>query len=69
MPEDTNPIAIDIPSAAKAAGICRAQLYVELRSGRLKARKCGRRTLIEIDEIKRWLRSLPTAYPERGAGR
>lgn len=67
-PMNPEPLALDIREAAKAAGICRAQIYIELRSGRLQARKCGRRTLIEVEEIHRWLRSLPTAYPEREAG-
>lgn len=38
----------------------RATAYREIRSGRLKAQKCGRRTTISADEARRWHCSLPS---------
>ena len=35
--------------------------YAELKAGRLKARKAGRRTLILREEAERWANALPEA--------
>jgi hypothetical protein len=40
--------------------ISRAQVYIELREGRLNARKVGSATLITIEDEDAWLRALPT---------
>ena len=53
-------LALTIPEAAKAAGIGRSSLYEEIAKGRLQARKMGRRTIILIDELNRWLSTLPS---------
>ncbi len=37
----------------------RTTAYQEIKSGRLRARKCGRRTKITEDDAEDWLRSLP----------
>jgi hypothetical protein len=34
-------------------------LYAEIKAGRLKARKMGRRTLILREDAERWAKSLP----------
>ena len=39
--------------------ISRAQVYVELREGRLNARKVGSATLITIEDETAWLAALP----------
>jgi excisionase family DNA binding protein len=57
---------LSVDEAAKAAGIGRTKMFEEIRKNRITARKCGRRTLIEADELDAWLRSLPTAG--KGAG-
>lgn len=49
-------------AAAKAVGISRAALYIELKAGRIVGRKYGRRTLFERAEIERFIRSLPTTH-------
>jgi len=41
------------------AGIGRTMLYQEISSGRLVARKCGRRTIIPVSELNNWLERLP----------
>jgi excisionase family DNA binding protein len=39
------------------------KLYELLKDGELKARKCGRRTLIAREEAERWFASLPVLEP------
>jgi excisionase family DNA binding protein len=38
----------------------RTKAYEEIKSGRLRAVKCGKRTLVTEDDAEAWLRSLPT---------
>jgi hypothetical protein len=52
-------LAYSPAQAAEAAGVGRTLLFEEIRCRRLVARKAGRRTLIEADELQRWIRSLP----------
>lgn len=42
------------------ADIGRTAVYAELKSGRLTAKKFGRRTIIPKIESERWLDSLPS---------
>jgi len=44
---------------AKRTGLGRWRIYEEIGSGELRAIKCGRRTLIELNEIRRWIASFP----------
>ncbi|HEV2156349.1 DNA-binding protein [Bradyrhizobium sp.] len=39
--------------------ISRSQVYIELKEGRLNARKVGSATLITIEDESAWLASLP----------
>lgn len=43
----------------RAYGIGITKLYELLKARELRARKCGRRTLIARDEAERWFASLP----------
>jgi hypothetical protein len=45
-------------------GLGRTKAYEELKAGRLRGRKCGKRTIIADDDAERWLSSLPAAYGE-----
>ena len=38
--------------------------YVEIRAGRLIARKVGRRTLVLAEDARSWRESLPKLQPE-----
>lgn len=51
--------ALSIIDFCRWAAIGRTAAYEELKSGRLRARKCGRRTIIPMTEAERWLTSLP----------
>ncbi len=68
MIESAGPKLAFTPSeAAAAAGIGRTYLFEEIRNRRLVARKAGRRTLIEAEELQRWIRSLPVRTDVLGA--
>lgn len=47
--------------------ISRAQVYVELKEGRLSARKVGSATLITIEDESAWLASLPKSHADNKA--
>jgi len=45
---------------AHSAGVGRTRVFEAIRDGELEARKAGSRTtIIEVDEAKRWIQSLP----------
>jgi predicted DNA-binding transcriptional regulator AlpA len=53
--------AYNIPEACeRLGGLSRRQFYDELKAGRLKARKIGRRTVVLHSAIVAYLDSLPT---------
>jgi excisionase family DNA binding protein len=64
MTTTSEPHAYRPADAARRLGISRSRLYAELRSGALRARKVGGATLIDAEEIKRWLSTLPEWRPE-----
>ena len=53
------PLALGSFEAARAAGVGRSTIFEDIKVGRLKARKAGRRTLILRDDLAAWLASLP----------
>jgi excisionase family DNA binding protein len=53
--------ALSIAQACAVAGIGRTKIYQAITEGSLKARKCGKRTLILRDELHHFLASLPSA--------
>jgi hypothetical protein len=65
VPHQTR-VAFSINEFAKSAGFSRDKVYEELRSGRLKAKKAGRRTIITADAARAYIDSLPDL--ELGAG-
>lgn len=58
-----------IDEFAKLAGLSRVTVYNEIRSGKLKARKIGRRTVVLADDAKAYLNALPAfvAYRQPSA--
>jgi hypothetical protein len=51
--------ACRVDEFAKDHDISRAQVYEEIRMGRLIARKVGSRTLITAEDAAAWRRALP----------
>jgi len=50
---------LTIPEACTCSGIGKTKLYEAINSGKLKARKAGKRTLILSDDLRDYLSSLP----------
>jgi hypothetical protein len=53
-------IAYPIDAVPAIAGVTRTQVFAAIRAQKLMARKLGRRTLVEADEVRRWISTLPT---------
>jgi hypothetical protein len=53
------PIAYPPAQAAVASGRTRTRIFGAIKSGELVARKDGKATIIEHEELMRWVRSLP----------
>jgi hypothetical protein len=51
--------AFDIVIFCWRYGVGRTTAYAEIKEGRLRARKCGKRTIITEDDAEEWLRGLP----------
>jgi hypothetical protein len=56
----TIPLAYPVEEAGAAAGVSRTRIFEAIRKNELTARKAGKATIIEVGELQRWLRSLPT---------
>ena len=58
---DMGPRAFHISDVCARIGVGRTTVYAAIKSGALKARKCGRRTLILASDLEAWLDTLPPA--------
>ena len=45
--------------SAQILGICRTKIFQEIRAGRLRARKVGKRTILLADDLREYARNLP----------
>jgi excisionase family DNA binding protein len=54
--------ALRVSEACASLSISRSKLYLEVAAGRLRAVKCGSRTLIPAEAADAWLRSLPPLH-------
>ena len=52
------PIADSVAVAAKRVGLSRSGLYLELKAGRMRALKAGRRTIVPRAAQADWLANL-----------
>lgn len=59
--KELNREAVSIVEAAAMAGLGRTKIYEAISMGHLRARKCGKRTLILRDDLRHFLASLPNA--------
>jgi len=57
----TELIAVTITQAVQLSGIGRSSIYQAISRGELPIRKWGRRSVILVDDLRRWLESLPEA--------
>lgn len=58
-----DPILVSVAEAAKMINCCRASFYKKLNSGEIRAKKDGSRTVIPIEELRRYAASLPDMQP------
>ena len=56
---------LSIEQFCERYGVGRTKAYAEIKSGRLRARKVGRRTILIQDDAEEWLRKLPPVGGER----
>jgi excisionase family DNA binding protein len=50
-------LAYGISEVVEATNVGRSRLYEDIRAGKLKTFKVGKRTLIAADDLKKWLES------------
>ena len=53
----SEPLAVSIHEASRISSCGRSTLYSEIKSGKLKIRKVGRRTIVALDDLRAWLAS------------
>jgi excisionase family DNA binding protein len=58
------PIAYTPEQAAAATGRSRSRIYKAVKDKELTARKDGRATIFEDNELRRWIRTFPTVGRE-----
>ncbi len=58
---DNLALAYTVLDAAKASGLGRSTLYELIAAQKIEARKCGARTLILAESLRRYIASLPAA--------
>ena len=56
-----------VADLGEATGLGRTTLYSEMKQGRLRAHKCGRRTLFRAADVEAWLGTLPEMSPRAAA--
>jgi excisionase family DNA binding protein len=67
VPQLPGRAAFSVAEVSVQTGLGRDSLYAAIRSGRLVARKLGRRTLITEQDLHRFLASLPKAGADQAA--
>lgn len=54
-------LSVTIPEAAEMIGVGRSSIYLLIRGKKLTPRKHGTRTLILVEDLKRYVENLPAA--------
>jgi excisionase family DNA binding protein len=57
--EVAHSLALSVKEACKVSSLGRTTFYKYVKYGRIRARKCGSRTIILWDELEQDLKSLP----------
>lgn len=57
-PPNFEKLALSVPEAIEAANTSRGSIYRAINAGELVARKRGRRTVVLVDDLRRWLKNL-----------
>ena len=59
--ETVRSLAFSVKEACELSGFGRTTFYKLVKSGKIRAHKCGRRTFILLDELEQALKALPLA--------
>jgi hypothetical protein len=54
------PVSVRIESVSMATGLSRTRIFEAVANNELVARKDGKATIVEVTELRRFIRSLPT---------
>jgi hypothetical protein len=54
------PVALPIETVPQATGLARTRIFEAVAKNELTARKAGKATIVEVAELRRFIRSLPT---------
>lgn len=57
----SDPIAVTIREACRITGLARSSVYREIAAGRIRAVKAGKRTLLPMSSLRKWLAELPAS--------
>jgi excisionase family DNA binding protein len=66
-PEVSGRAAYSVNEVCALAGLGRDTVYLNIRLGKLVARKLGRRTIITAEDLRSFLQSLPRFGGEAGS--
>ena len=58
--EQSHRLAHSIADVTKIIGLGRSFIYEQIKEGRLRVRKAGRRSLIFDDDLRAWLAAMPS---------
>jgi excisionase family DNA binding protein len=53
--EAPEPLAVQVETAARMAGVSRTEIYKAIKNLDLKSLKIGKRRLVRIDALREWL--------------
>jgi hypothetical protein len=59
-------LAVAIDDVPKMVGVKRTRIFEAVRKKEIMIRKAGRSSIIEFEELRRWVRSLPTKGRQPG---
>ncbi|MAO57320.1 MAG: hypothetical protein CMM61_16720 [Rhodospirillaceae bacterium] len=63
---DTPRLAFTVDEVSTISALGRTTLYSKIGSGELRARKCGKKTLILAEDLRQFLSDLETVQPSSG---
>ena len=53
-------ISVTIADAVQISGICRSRIYELIAAEEIKSYRIGRRRLIDVEDLRRFITALPT---------
>jgi hypothetical protein len=65
--ETVEAVAVPLESVPHLTGLSRTRIYGAAAAGRLTVRKDGKSSIVELTELRRYIRSLPTRGREPDA--